>query len=666
MKVIYLVAGSGGSFYCGNCHRDRLYVSSLKKVEGVNATAVSLYLPPLGEDFGGEFENPVFFGAVSMFLRERIKMFEHMPSFLDKIFDAPPLLKLAAKKAGATRPEGFEETTLKMIKGYDPGRNKEITRLSRYISENGEPDIIHLANALIMGFAGQLKDATGAKIVCSLQNEDDWIEVMAEPYRSKAWELISEESRNIDLFISPSNYYKNFICEKTGIKEERIEVLPSGLEEKGFQNLSKITDVPTIGFYNRLSYLNGLDKIIDAYILIMKGNEVPSLQLHLCGGYTGDDKPFLKEQFRKLTESGFDQGVKLYLLRIEISQQNNPNNIGVSDIIGIVLVLLIIGGTVSTILFWGVPYMQDQKAFVAQENALLQFDAMGDLIEDAFAEGVFFYENEFANSSKTMTFKLSGGNLDLNNQGERFVIWYSFFDNFNFTVSDLEPDGNDNEITINIIDGSAQFLDVYYIYDDSLEDDENINIGDLTSHPLHDAVQINVTDGTYVVGRIWIFDVGSLTFRSNGPSKTYNAVVENGGVLATGDRTSGYFFNEPKFWSQTLLDNSSLLTLRIIQIKKDNGEGVDSIGGTSTSDVKFLIQPYYSIIRETKKPISGSLKMKIYGDSDAVSAWRYFYKNRLGFQGDEINEPLIWVPPTGASNVMFTLSHAVCDISMEV
>ncbi|MQY78849.1 MAG: hypothetical protein GH151_06595, partial [Bacteroidetes bacterium] len=95
MKVVYLVAGSGGSFYCGNCHRDRLYVSSLKEVDGITASAVPLYLPPLGEDFGDEFENPVFFGAVSMFLRERVKMFEHMPSFMDKIFDAPPLLRLA-------------------------------------------------------------------------------------------------------------------------------------------------------------------------------------------------------------------------------------------------------------------------------------------------------------------------------------------------------------------------------------------------------------------------------------------------------------------------------------------------------------------------------------------------------------------------------------------
>ena len=109
MKIAYLVTGSGDSFYCGNCHRDRLYASSLNELGDNEITAVPLYLPPLGEDFGDEFENPVFFGAVSMFLRERVKMFEHLPSFMDKIFDAPPLLRFAAKKAGATRTEGFEK-----------------------------------------------------------------------------------------------------------------------------------------------------------------------------------------------------------------------------------------------------------------------------------------------------------------------------------------------------------------------------------------------------------------------------------------------------------------------------------------------------------------------------------------------------------------------------
>ncbi len=312
MKIAYLVTGSGDSFYCGNCHRDRLYASSLNELGDNEITAVPLYLPPLGEDFGDEFENPVFFGAVSMFLRERVKMFEHLPSFMDKIFDAPPLLRFAAKKAGATRTEGFEETTLNMIRGDDQSRIKEISRLSKHLSENGKPDIIHLSNALIMGLAKQLKEVLGSKIICSLQNEDDWIDEMIEPYRSQAWKLIGKESVNIDKFISPSKYFKDLVVEKTGIKPEQIEVIPSGLEENAFQSLTKKGETPAIGFYSRLSYPNGLDKLVDAFISIMKKGEIPEMQLHICGGYTTDNKPFLKEQLHKIKNNGLDHLVKLY------------------------------------------------------------------------------------------------------------------------------------------------------------------------------------------------------------------------------------------------------------------------------------------------------------------------------------------------------------------
>ena len=362
--------------------------------------------------------------------------------------------------------------------------------------------------------------------------------------------------------------------------------------------------------------------------------------------------------------------IKLFLFTKRLSEISKHNSFAVSDILGIILVLLIIASTVSTILFWGVPYMQDQKAFVAQENALLQFDAMGDLIDEAFAEGVFFYDDKVANSSKTMTFKLSGGNLDLNNLGERFVIWYSFFDQFEMDVYALEPDEDDYSFSIDFIEDNPQDpnINIYYIYNKNLlpEEDIPINNSIQTRDPIHDAVQIDVKDGDIIIGKIWLFDVGSIIYQSTGSSNVYKAVVENGGVLVTGDRTSGYFFNNPKFWPQTLMDNSSLLTMRIIQIKKDPGGGVDSIEGTSASEIKFWIRPNCSLIKENKRHINGNLKIRIYGNNDAVSAWHYFYKNRVGFQGDDIDEPLYWMPPIGANNGLFTLTHAVCYISMEV
>jgi len=312
IKVAYLVTGSGDSFYCGNCHRDRLYVSSLKHTGKINIIGVPLYLPPIGSDFGDEIESPVFFGAVSLFLRERVKMFEHMPGFMDKILDAPPFLKLAARKAGATRTEGFEETTINMIRGDMASTSKEARRLADFLSEGGKPDIIHLANALIMGLGRQLKELLGSKIVCSLQNEDEWIDEMVEPYRSQAWDLIHKGSSNIDLFISPSEYYKQVVIEKTGIEADNIHVVPSGLDEDIPIYNDKKRLNPAIGYYSRLSYQNGLDKLVDAYIEIMKNRRIPSLELHICGGYTADNKSFIKEQIRKIRKSGYDDRVKIY------------------------------------------------------------------------------------------------------------------------------------------------------------------------------------------------------------------------------------------------------------------------------------------------------------------------------------------------------------------
>jgi hypothetical protein len=297
-------------------------------------------------------------------------------------------------------------------------------------------------------------------------------------------------------------------------------------------------------------------------------------------------------------------------------------------------------------------------------------------MDDAFAEGVFYVDDgnadEVAYSSKTMNFKLSGGKLTMDSKGERFAFWYTFDENIDFNVTDLDPDGDEKSFKIEFTEGDStgSMVDIYYLYDDSLSEiDISIPISGIitTNYSIHDAVQIDVKDEVSInIGRIWLFDTGSINFQSTGSSNVYKAVVENGGVLATGDRTSGYFFNEPKFLPQTLLDNSSILTMQLIQIKKDPTEGSDSIGATNSKDVKFWIRPNCSLIKETKTQITGNLKMMIYGDDDAVSAWRYFYKNHVGFQDGDSFEHLYWAPPTGASNVVFTLTHAICYVSMEV
>jgi glycosyltransferase involved in cell wall biosynthesis len=327
MKIVYLITGSGGSFYCGNCYRDMIYLRAIRKVPGIKASAIPLYLPPDVNSESGMDKN-VFFGAISMYLREKVPFLKNMPVFMDKLVDSRPMLKMAARKAGTTNPEGLEEMTLNMIKGENAFPEKELQRLIDYLCQDGKPDIIHLSNALVIGLARQIKKKLDVKIVCSLLNEDDWIDEMMEPYQSGAWELIAREANNVDIFLTPSNYYKELFIAKTGISSDNFHVIPLGFDPE-LKTIEKKDNYPSIGYFCRINSQNGIDKLVDAFIELKSGDQLPGLTLHISGGYTGDDKPFIAEQIKKIKNSGLKSFVRIYPEFHGNSKQEFFNNIDV-------------------------------------------------------------------------------------------------------------------------------------------------------------------------------------------------------------------------------------------------------------------------------------------------------------------------------------------------
>jgi glycosyltransferase involved in cell wall biosynthesis len=299
MKIVYLITGSGGSFYCGNCYRDMIYLRAIRKVPGITASAIPLYLPPDDTTSETGLDKNVFFGAISMYLREKVPFLRNMPVFLDKLFDSAPMLKMASKRAGTTRTEGLEDMTLNMIRGEDAFPEKELQRLVNYLNKDGKPDIIHLSNALVIGLARRLKKKMDVKIVCSLLNEDDWIDEMAEPYQSKAWKLISKEAGNVDVFLTPSLYYKELFLSKTRISHQNFHVIPLGIDPGELTKVENRSNWPSIGYFCRINSQNGFDKLVDAFIELKSGNKLPGLTLHVSGGFTGDDKGAIKKNTGK-------------------------------------------------------------------------------------------------------------------------------------------------------------------------------------------------------------------------------------------------------------------------------------------------------------------------------------------------------------------------------
>ena len=76
MKIVNIIPGSGGSFYCGNCLRDNDFISSLKKT-GHQVTIVPMYLPLTADDC--QSDAPIFYGAVNMYLKQLSPIFKKMP-----------------------------------------------------------------------------------------------------------------------------------------------------------------------------------------------------------------------------------------------------------------------------------------------------------------------------------------------------------------------------------------------------------------------------------------------------------------------------------------------------------------------------------------------------------------------------------------------------------
>jgi glycosyltransferase involved in cell wall biosynthesis len=312
MNIVYLITGSGGSFYCGNCYRDMLYIKAIRKVPGIKANAIPLYLPPDTSGLDADIDKNVFFGAISMYLREKVPFLRNMPTALDKIFNAPPMLRMAARQAGTTRTGGLENMTLNMIRGENSLRENEVDRLVAYLTKESKPDAIHLSNALIIGLASQLKKRLKCKIICSLQNEDDWIDEMVEPYQSQAWKLIAEETVHVDAFVSPSKYYKDLFISKTGVQGNNIYVVPSGIDSPPEYSPRKSDHSPALGYYCRMNSQNGFDKIVDAFIDIKLLDRIKGLTLHVNGGFTSDDQPFINKQIKKLEKLGLMNTVKIY------------------------------------------------------------------------------------------------------------------------------------------------------------------------------------------------------------------------------------------------------------------------------------------------------------------------------------------------------------------
>ncbi len=308
MKIVNIVPGFGGSFYCGNCLRDSSYVKSLNDA-GHEAVTLPIYLP-LTIDGEQNQDTPVFYGAVNIYLKQQFPFLRRMPKWMEGFFNASFFLKYAAKKAGSTRAEGLEEMTISMLKGHEGYQKEELEQLIDFLKHHEKPDVVHLSNALLMGLARKIKDELGIPVVCSLQDEDVWIDAMADSYQEKLWNLFSEKAKDVDAFIAVSEFYGRVMKKRMNISDEKLNIIYVGIDPNAFKMSAPAFNPPVIGYMSRMNEENGFEVLVDAFIQLKSKPEFRDVKLRCSGGQTGDDKKFIQQQIKKLKKADFIDDVE--------------------------------------------------------------------------------------------------------------------------------------------------------------------------------------------------------------------------------------------------------------------------------------------------------------------------------------------------------------------
>lgn len=307
MKIVYIVPGFGEIFYCQNCIRNIDLAERLTS-KGFEIKLAPMYLP-LKLDLPQDVNTPVFYGALNVYLRELLPFLRHIPEWIQGLLNSKKVLNMIARRGGSTDPVGYENMTISVMKGEKGRQGEELEKIVHWLKYKEKPDAVHFSNAMLIGMSKRIKEELDIPVFCTLQDENTWIDRMRHPFIEQAWDVLTERSEFVDLFISVSRSYKELILSKTGIPDKKIKVVHIGIPVEKYETVGPSFNPPVIGYLSRISKELGFDILVDAFIELKK-DKFKDLKLRVTGGSAPSDKKFIKEQLKKLDLHNFKQSVE--------------------------------------------------------------------------------------------------------------------------------------------------------------------------------------------------------------------------------------------------------------------------------------------------------------------------------------------------------------------
>jgi glycosyltransferase involved in cell wall biosynthesis len=142
---------------------------------------------------------------------------------------------------------------------------------------------------MFIGAAGAIRKELNVPVVCELTGEDIFLDAMAEPNRKRLRELIRARTGDVSRFVAASEYYAGQMAVYLDLPRDRISVVPTGVGADLLAPLptrGEPARPPVVGFIARICPEKGLDRLVDALLLLRQKTSYSNVRL-LAAGYLG-------------------------------------------------------------------------------------------------------------------------------------------------------------------------------------------------------------------------------------------------------------------------------------------------------------------------------------------------------------------------------------------
>lgn len=303
MNILSITAGAADMF-CGSCLRDNALAAALV-ARGHQVTLLPVYTPTITDEANMSAGRPVFFGGISVYLQQHLALFRHTPWLLDRLWDAPGVIRRFARNSINVDPRLLGALTVSTLRGESGYQRKEVEKLVHFLQGEPRPDVVNLPNSMLIALAAPIRRALGRPIVVTLQGDDLFLDGLTEPYKSQALDLIQRQVADVDLFVSVSEYYTRYMADYLRIPLDRLRTVPLGISVSDFAEQAPLARRPfTIGYFARVAPEKGLHNLAEAYRVLRHERGLPPSRLAAAGYIGASQQGYLEGIERRLDSWG--------------------------------------------------------------------------------------------------------------------------------------------------------------------------------------------------------------------------------------------------------------------------------------------------------------------------------------------------------------------------